>query len=100
MMGPGGSNSVLSMRKQSSRKYESDWKKKGSQINPMARVAWTPVAKSDLAELAHYIADEDRRLITADRIVDDIIAKSDIYANNPLSGIATAHLGKDYRRFI
>ncbi len=66
----------------------------------MANVAWTPAAKTDLADLAHYIAYEDRRPITADRIVDEIIAKCDSYAVQPLTGIATPHLGDDYRRFV
>ena len=38
--------------------------------------------------------------MTADRIVDAIVAKCDSYAVQPLTGVATPHLGEGYRRFV
>lgn len=75
----------------------------------MAKVAWTPAARTDLADLAYYIAFADNRPLTADRVVDDIIAKCDLMISLP-SAIYTPsnhcresqhpHLGEDYRRFV
>ena len=66
----------------------------------MANVVWTPAAQSDLAELAHYIANQDRRPATADRIVDEVVAKCDFQAIQPLSGVASPQLGEGYRRLV
>ena len=65
---------------------------------PIARR--TEAAERDLREIAFYIAFEDRRPATTDRIIDELIAKCDSYAENPLIGTASPHLGADYRRFI
>jgi len=65
----------------------------------MARVLRTLAAEADLEDIAYHIAVEDGRPLTADRIIDELIATCDTYAQNPLLGVATPELGADYRVF-
>ncbi len=62
----------------------------------MPRVFRTPAAEADLADIAYHIAVEDGRPLTADRNIDELIAKCETYAQNPLLGTAVPELGNDY----
>jgi plasmid stabilization system protein ParE len=46
----------------------------------------------DLEEIAFHIAVTDSRPLTAKRIVEELIAKCDFYANSPLVGTAAEEL--------
>ena len=65
----------------------------------MPRLIRTPAAEDDLQEIAHYIAVEQGRPQTAERVIDDLIAKCGEYAASPLVGTAAKTLGADYRLF-
>ena len=65
----------------------------------MPRVIRTDAAEQDLRDIAYYIAVEDGRPLTADRNIDELIAKCDTYAASPLFGTATPELGESYRVF-
>jgi toxin ParE1/3/4 len=65
----------------------------------MSRLIRTPAAEDDLLEIAHYIAVEQSRPQTAERVIDDLIAKCGEYAISPLAGTAAPVLGADYRLF-
>jgi len=65
----------------------------------MARAIRTEIADQDLDEIAYYIAIHEGRPSTADRAIDEIIAKCDRYAASPLIGVATPELGDNYRIF-
>ncbi len=65
----------------------------------MPRVFRTPAAEADLADIAYHIAVEDGRPLTADRNIDELIAKCEAYAQNPFLGTAVPELGEDYRIF-
>lgn len=49
-------------------------------------------AEQDLLDIAYQIAITDRRPLTAERIIDEIIAKCDFYAISPLVGTAAEEL--------
>ena len=65
----------------------------------MARAIRTLAAEQDLLDLAHFIAVDQGRPSTAERIIDEIIAKCDFYAGNSTLGVAASHLGTDHRLF-
>ena len=66
----------------------------------MPRAHWTPDAETDLGEIAYAIAVADQRPITADRIIDEIRAKVDLYATQPSAGTLRKELGPDVRTFL
>ncbi len=49
----------------------------------MARAEWTRIAEDELAEIAYWIAVEDRRPLTARRVVEDIQRKAERYSETP-----------------
>jgi plasmid stabilization system protein ParE len=59
----------------------------------------TPAAEDDLLEIAYFIAVEQGRPLTAEQIIDDIVAKCGEYAASPLIGTAVPALGEGYRSF-
>lgn len=71
----------------------------------MAKVIWTPKSELDLAELAYYIAVEDRRPATADGIIDELRAAAEKFADLPLVGhrhpdLGIAWLYRKYKRWL
>lgn len=65
----------------------------------MPRALWTPRAASHLEEIACYIAVDDGRPLTADKIVREIHEKCQRYATNPLLGTPRPDLGTTCRAF-
>jgi toxin ParE1/3/4 len=65
----------------------------------MPRLIRTPAAEEDLLEIAFYIAVEQNRPQTAERVIEDLIANCGEYAVSPSIGAAAKTLGKDYRLF-
>lgn len=65
----------------------------------MPRLIRTPAAEADLLEIAYYIAVEQGRPQTAEKVIDDLIAKCGEYAASPRIGEAKPALGADYRVF-
>jgi toxin ParE1/3/4 len=65
----------------------------------MPRLIRTPAAEADLLEIAYYIAVEQGRPQTAEKVIDDLIAKCGEYAASPRIGEAKPALGADYRIF-
>ena len=65
----------------------------------MPQAIRTPSAEQDLRDIAYYIAVKDGRPLTADRVVDGIIAKCEEYAGKPNLGTAAPDLGKGFRLF-
>lgn len=65
----------------------------------MAQVFRTEAAENDLREIAYYIAVNDGRPSTADKIVDEILEKCRGYAESPDIGTRADQLGPDYRLF-
>lgn len=49
-------------------------------------------AEQDLLEIAYQIAVTDGRPLTAERIIDELVAKCKFYANSPLVGTAAEEL--------
>ena len=66
----------------------------------MSKALWTKIAEDDLAEIAYYIAVEDRRPIVADRIIDELLAAAEKCAAIPQAGQRHPELRKEwlYRR--
>ena len=52
----------------------------------MPRAVWTPFAEFELEEIIVYIAIEDRRPLTAERIYAEIRDKANEFANTPTVG--------------
>jgi len=65
----------------------------------MARTLWTPRAEKHLEDIALYIAVEDGRPITAEKIVREIQDRCELHARSPLIGEARPDLGDNYRIF-
>ena len=65
----------------------------------MPRVLWTPRAERHVEDIAYYIAVEDGRPLTAEKIVREIHDKCRLYAANPLLGTARPEFGASYRAF-
>ena len=65
----------------------------------MAQALWTPRAEKHLEDIAYYIAVDDGRPITAEKIVREIQDKCELYARNPLMGEARPELGDKLRAF-
>lgn len=65
----------------------------------MPRVLRTPAAEADLVDIAYHVAVADGRPLTADRIIDEMLARCETYGHNPLLGSAAPELGEDYRIF-
>lgn len=65
----------------------------------MPQAVRTLAAESDLLELSHFIAIDQRRPATAERLIDELVEKCTLYATNPTLGIAAPHLGVDFRIF-
>ena len=65
----------------------------------MPQVKWTSQAEGDLEEIAFYLAYQDGRPVTADRIVDDIRGAAELYATQPEMGTAAPELGEGIRTF-
>ena len=66
----------------------------------MPKVIRTEAAEQDLRDIAYYIAVEDGRPLVADKLIDEITAKCDSYAQTPgIIGTDAPHLGEGYRTF-
>ncbi len=65
----------------------------------MPRILWTPRAERHVEDIAYYIAVDDGRPLTAEKIVREIVDKCNLYAANPLLGGACPELGATYRAF-
>jgi plasmid stabilization system protein ParE len=52
----------------------------------MGQLVWAPTAAADLRAIARYVGVQERRPITADRLVDEIVKKCDLYSQNPELG--------------
>lgn len=66
----------------------------------MASVEWTPKARKCLKDIARYIARQDYRPATADKLVDDIEAKCAQYAAQPELGSRHDALPGGFRLFV
>lgn len=58
-----------------------------------------PLAEDDLETLALHVAREGGRPIAAEKVVRDIKARCDGYAEHPMMGEACASIAPDVRRF-
>lgn len=65
----------------------------------MARTLWTPRAEKHLEDIAYYIAVDDGRPLTAEKIVREIRDKCELYARNPLLDEARRDLGSNFHVF-
>jgi len=65
----------------------------------MPRALRTEAAQKDLDDIAWYIAVHESRPRVAYKNIDDIIAKCELLANNPLLGTAKPEFGDRYRIF-
>ena len=65
----------------------------------MAQVRWTPTADETLAEIYEFIAVEKQNPDAADRLVQEIHRKSELYAGNPELGDRRHELGPRLRCF-
>ena len=65
----------------------------------MLGAQWTPAAKADLLDIGYYIGVEQHRPMTAEKILRELYAKCDQYAENPLIGTEATHLGDRCRTF-
>lgn len=63
----------------------------------MGRYFWTADAARDLDDIYDYLA--ERNLGAADRLIDEIDRKAELYAGNPLLGEARPDLALDLRAF-
>ncbi|MEZ6068763.1 MAG: type II toxin-antitoxin system RelE/ParE family toxin [Pirellulales bacterium] len=59
----------------------------------------TPAADRDLDEIAWYIAVHERRPRTAERVIDEVIAKCELHAAGPMMGTAMPALCPECRVF-
>ena len=59
----------------------------------MPRILWTPRAERHVEDIAYYIAVDDGRPLTAEKIVREIVDKCNLYASNPLLGEACPEYG-------
>lgn len=60
---------------------------------------WSPEAKKDLEEVAYYIAVQDYRPTTAERIVRDVAKLCDLIATQPEMGQSRPEFGERCRAF-
>lgn len=65
----------------------------------MAHVTWTPAAERDLEDIAYYIGVTDHRPSTAMRLIDQLVAKCQLYATQPAMGARYPELGENLRLF-
>jgi len=65
----------------------------------MPRALWTPRAERHMEDIAYFIAVDDGRPLTADKIVREIHEKCELYAANPLLGTARPELRATCRAF-
>jgi len=65
----------------------------------VAHPLWTPRAEKHLEDIAYYIAVDDGRPITAEKIAREIRDQCELCARNPLIGEARPDLGDNYRAF-
>ena len=65
----------------------------------MPRVIRTSAADSDLRDLLRYIAIEQERPRIAANLLDELLAKCELLASNPLLGTAKPEFGDNYRAF-
>lgn len=65
----------------------------------MGAAHWTPVAESELSEIAYWIAVEDARPATARAIVEEIRDKADWYADSPGLGQRNADFPEQWLWF-
>ena len=65
----------------------------------MPRAEWTPIAERELEEIAFYIGVQDHRPATAAKIVRQIKAKCETYANAAEMGTAAPELGDNCHYF-
>ena len=65
----------------------------------MSRVLPTPEASGDIKEIARYLAHEQHRRRAAERFVQELDRKFQLYATQPRMGTARPDLGEQYRSF-
>ena len=65
----------------------------------MSRVLRTPEARGDIKEIARYLAHEQHRRRAAERFVQELDRKFQLYATQPRMGTARPDLGEQYRSF-
>ncbi|QDT38679.1 type II toxin-antitoxin system RelE/ParE family toxin [Stratiformator vulcanicus] len=65
----------------------------------MASVELDPIAQADIDRIYDYLGDASRSPAAADRLVDDMTQKSQIYAENPLLGTDHSDLRPALRSF-
>ncbi len=65
----------------------------------MPKTVRTKAAQQDLDDLAWYIAVHESRPRVAYKNIDEIIAKCELLASNPLLGTAKPEFGNRYRTF-
>jgi toxin ParE1/3/4 len=63
----------------------------------MAQARLLPEARDDLREIATYIAVQDARPETAEKMIDAILDKCDLIATQPFMGTPRPDLGEGYR---
>lgn len=66
----------------------------------MARVRWTPTAYETLADIYEFLAVKKQNPDAADRLVQEIHQKSELYAGNPELGDRRNELGPRLRCFL
>ena len=65
----------------------------------MTRAIWTPAAKQCLENIFDFIAVENQSTRAAEKVVREIVAKSDIYADQSEMGTSREDLATDVRCF-
>jgi plasmid stabilization system protein ParE len=66
----------------------------------MARVIRTPLARSDLKEIAAYLLKESRSPDVVARFLDRLVSATKLYASRPELGELCPDLAPQVRRFI
>ena len=65
----------------------------------MAKAIRTLAAEKDLRNIARYIAIHERRPQTAKSIIDELLSKCNLLAENPMLGTSKPEFGRNYRAF-
>jgi toxin ParE1/3/4 len=63
----------------------------------MGRYSWAPDAVNDLNDIYDYVVEHD--VVAADRLIDEIDRKAELYAGNPLLGEERPELASGLRAF-
>ena len=65
----------------------------------MARIIYTPLAEADLAAIGCFIATQSHSLSNAERFIETLRAKCDLYATEPELGELCPEIEEKVRRF-